>query len=137
MESSDTNLRVIRLTSGEDVMAEVTAFDHSNGRTYSLRNALRIMYVMGKDGNSITVAMIEWIFPRVSDQEEIRIDATNILFEVLPTKAIQEYYWNYLDQSESRTIELEQMEDSLETEQEIPYIMDMLEELKKKGRKLN
>jgi hypothetical protein len=137
MESIDTNLRVVRLTTGDDIMAEVTVFEHTNGKTYSLRNALRIMYVMGKDGNSITVAMIEWIFPRVSNQEEIRIDASNVLFEAIPTKAIQEYYWNYLDQTEVRTTELDELDNSSDEDSNIPYVMEMLEELKKKGGKLN
>jgi hypothetical protein len=137
MTQSDTNLRVIRLKTGDDIMAEVTVEVSNKTSSYTLRNPMRIMYVMGNEGSSISVAMVEWLFKRVSEDEEVSVSQDNILFEAIPTKALQEYYWNYLDAASSRIIEIEDMDAEYDSLEETRYINDMLEEIKKKGGKLN
>lgn len=139
MKNADTNLRVIRLKSGDDIMAEVTTEIHATKKTvkYTLRNPMRVMYIMANGGTSISVAMVEWLFRRVSEDEEVTISEDNVLFEAIPTKALQEYYWNYLEAASDRAVELEDMDADFESSEETSYIVDMLEEIKKKGGKLN
>jgi hypothetical protein len=139
MKTADTNLRVIRLKNGDDIMAEVTTEIHATKKTikYTLRNPMRVMYIMANGGTSISVAMVEWMFRRVSEDEEVMISEDNIMFEAIPTKALQEYYWNYLEAAEDRVIDLENMDTDFDSSEKTSYIADMLEEIKKKGGKLN
>lgn len=139
MKTADTNLRVIRLKNGDDIMAEVTTEIHATKKTikYTLRNPMRVMYIMANGGTSISVAMVEWMFRRVSEDEEVMISEDNIMFEAIPTKALQEYYWNYLEAAEDRVIDLENMDTDFDSSEKTSYIADMLEEIKKKEGKLN
>lgn len=135
----DTNLRVIRLKNGDDIIAEVTTTEHSKGTSYELRNPMRIMYVMGKNGTSITIAMIDWIFRRIYDHETVVIKEENILAEVLPSKTLQDYYWNYLAENDP-TETFEEPEFLTEESKEIPALNDTiaaLNDIRRKGGKLN
>lgn len=136
MKQADTNLRIIRLKTGDDIMAEVTTEIHATRKTvkYTLRNPMRVLYIMANGGSTISVAMVEWLFKRVSEDEEVIISEDNVLFEAIPTKSLQEYYWNYLDAAEDRVVDLEQMDSEFDPPEETSYIADMLEEIKKKGK---
>jgi len=99
MESSESSLRVLRLKTGEDIIAELTVLHNrkTERKTYSVSNPLRLIYMMGNNGTSITVGMIEWIFPRVSEDTSFNLKEEDVLLEMFPTKAIQKYYWDYLN----------------------------------------
>lgn len=136
MKNADTNLRIIRLKTGDDIMAEVTKEIHATRKTikYTLRNPMRVLYIMANGGSTISVAMVEWLFKRVSEDEEVTISEDNVLFEAIPTKSLQEYYWNYLEAAEDRVVGLEKMDSEFDPPEETSYIADILEEIKKKGK---
>jgi len=103
METSDSPVRVLRLKTGEDVVAEITVSYNkkTEKKQYSLTNPLRLIYMMGNNGTSITVGMIEWVFPRVSEMTSFTIREDDVLVVMIPTKSIQKYYFDYLNNSSS------------------------------------
>lgn len=130
-----TNLKIIRLKTGDDIIAEVLYSNQKGKETYSLINPMRMVYVMGPNGSSISVAMIEWLFPSVSEDTAIEINVSDTLFTANPASGIQEYYWNYVNREEASSYESESVDNPSEGVDE--YIKNMLLDIKNKGGKLN
>jgi hypothetical protein len=118
-------IKVIRLKTGEDIIARVVQI----GNMVIVKEPLRLLYMMTNAGGAITVALIEWIFPRVSEVKEVTLNSTDILFIIPPTESLVKYYDEYLLQPDQSDI-TEEAE-----EQNVVNIGETFKKLKKE--KLN
>lgn len=115
----ETNkLNVLRLKSGEDIIAVVTnVIGTPGGNLITIREPLRLLYMMANAGGTITVALIEWIFPRVSDVKEVTLNSSDILFIIPPTDSLIQYYNEYI--SKPNESDVTNLIETIEDNQEI------------------
>lgn len=99
MENEEYPLaKFVRLTNGDDIVAEVVETEDEKGILYMLINPLKVIYVQSpQHQNYLTVSFIPWVFPRICDHQEFTIHANDVLMVSNVSEKMNDYYWNNLD----------------------------------------
>jgi len=142
-------IKFIRMNTGEDIIAQIVKPDQDDEEYYVLINPLKILYTMSET-QGISIALMQWIFPRICDSQEFPVYSNDIITMCSPSKQMQTYYWNVLNKFDdmglvlaptNRKYQEEEEEyeyDDIEpTEEELEYINKMLEDVKNGKRKLH
>lgn len=82
-----TNLKIIKLVTGDDLLAEVT---ENSIATVTFKNPVRIVVVPTKDPRSPSVGFAPW--GEFSEDKEFTIDKYNILCIMAPIKEFVNQY---------------------------------------------
>jgi len=138
MESTNNNIKIVRLQSGEDVMAQYHA-DEENG-TVMLDNPMHIIFKRIPSGQTIMM-MMPWLPIELIKENNAVIYDSDILTIIDPKEDLIEYYGNIVLHANERmensteffsTEDEEEDYDEDETEEiEMEEVMKILEEKKK------
>jgi hypothetical protein len=128
-ESSD--VRFIRLTTGEDLVTEVT--DVANGRVH-INYPLKLLYTPSLTSGYLSISMMQWIFTRVSKNQAFDIDQVNVLVMSPADDDLKEHYEKTIISYQNRVDddESDDYEDfsSLNEEEGLEMLKDVLDKLK-------
>jgi hypothetical protein len=146
-------IKFIRMNTGEDIIAELVKHNQEDEECYVLINPLKILYSVSQSQGGVSIALMQWIFPRICDKQEFPVYSNDIITMCSPSKQMETYYWNVLNKFDdmgfvlapSNRNAMEQMyededddEDEVEpTEEELEYINKMLDEVRNGKRKLH
>jgi hypothetical protein len=149
-------IKFIRLNTGEDIISEIVKYDQEDEDFYLLVNPLKIIYSISKSHGGISIALMQWIFPRICDKQEFTLYSNDIITMSNPSEQMETYYWNVLNKFDDMgfvlspsgreqapqygsydDIEEDENDDIDPTEEELEYINKMLEEVKNGKRKLH
>jgi hypothetical protein len=138
MESTNNNIKIVRLQSGEDVMAQYHA-DEENG-TVMLDNPMHIIFKRIPSGQTVMM-MMPWLPIELIKENNAVIYDSDILTIIDPKEDLIEYYGNIVLHANERmensteffsTEDDEEDYDEDETEEiEMEEVMKILEEKKK------
>ena len=111
MDKNDS-VKFIRLTTGEDSISEVDEVREGDNWHYTLYSPLKIVYSIGSRPNVLSVAMMQWVFPKVVSDQIFNIYSNEILTIANPNEKFVEYYWecvqhfNEVREKQNENIEL-------------------------------
>lgn len=143
MKDIEGQVRFFRLNNGEDIIAysyRVPA-DEVDISHYILNDPMKIIYMTTSRGQRpyMSISLMQWVFSRISDKQEFRIEEKDVLFASEPAVALVDYYYetveHFLDMKEKQKKEIqfgevENLEDELFDEEEILDENEGLEMLK-------
>ena len=143
---SDT-VKFVRLTTGEDLISQVTEFISDDDHHYVLMSPMKILYLSGKTG-SMTISLMQWVFNRICDKQTFTIYPEDVLMVSDATEDIIEYYWDsisfYDDMTETKKteresgfIEAELDDKSVDDDTARDMITELLESFRKDRGKLH
>lgn len=87
--SKAKDIRFIRLTNGEDIVAEV--LDVANGKIV-FNNPLKILYTPSLNTGYLSISLMQWVFSRISKQQKFDMDLTNVLVMTDPEDNLKSHY---------------------------------------------
>ena len=88
-KSNSSDIRFIRLNTGEDLIAQVN--DVSNGRIF-MSNPLKVLYTPSLNTGYLSISLMQWIFTRISSKQDFDMDISHIIVMVEPDIKLQEHY---------------------------------------------
>lgn len=100
------NIKLIRLITGEDIISqciETYLLDTSSGKineemcskkqdSITLIEPLKLIYAIGGSTGLLSVSLMSWIFPKLTDKVEIEIKERDILFITEPSEKFIQHY---------------------------------------------
>lgn len=92
---SNENILFIRMVTGEDLIADIVWNDDS----VSFVNPMKIVYLVGDSTNSIKLSLVQWVFPRICQDQEFVINSDDILTMAPLTEELLEYYLDTIEQT--------------------------------------
>jgi hypothetical protein len=140
-------VKFVRLTTGEDLITQVTEFISDDDHHYVLMSPMKILYLTGKTG-SMTISLMQWVFNRICDKQTFTIYPEDVLMVADATDDIIEYYWDSIsfyddmtqtkkEERESSFIEAELDDKSIDDDTARDMITEMLETIRKDRGKLH
>ena len=89
------------MNTGEDIICSVS-YDPNENRPYVCRSPLKIAYTPShKNPSYMTVALLQWVFPGLTDQKTFSISERDILFVEDASLKMVDYYYQTLEDFES------------------------------------
>lgn len=95
LDSQEPETLFIRLVTGEDLIADVIWNDDH----VLFINPMKIIYVLGDTPGSLKLSLIQWVFPRITNDQEFLINGDDILTCAELSIELLEYYFDTLDQN--------------------------------------
>lgn len=95
-DNSESPLKFIRLSTGEDVLTEVVSVQENSKEHYVLINPLKIVYMVGDRPGSLMLSLIEWVFPRICSTQEFILQPKDIITSSVPSDQMADYYYEAL-----------------------------------------
>lgn len=92
----DDSVKFIRITTGEDLVSQITEISEGERQYYVLINPLKVLYVNDKSGY-MTVSLMQWVFHRICENQEFTIYPEDVVTMGTPTEKMVEYYWSSVD----------------------------------------
>jgi hypothetical protein len=84
------------MSTGEDLISKITT-DAESGY-YSFIHPFKVVYSVRPDkGNALTVNLVEWVFPNLTDKQEFKIFHDDIITLADPSKVMVEYYHSIVE----------------------------------------
>jgi len=93
----ESTVKFVRLSTGEDVIAEVNYFESDKEAYYVLNNPLKIVYMTGSKPGILSISLMQWVFWRISDTQTFTIYPEDVLTVANTTNSMEEYYWSSVD----------------------------------------
>jgi len=144
--SSNTDIKFIRLNTGEDIISEITEINYGEKSSFILKNPLKVLYVTSKT-SSLAISLMQWVFHRICEDQEFRMNSNDIIIMGNPTSSMLEYYLNSVEHFETvreehkKLVELEKHkqryiqnsieEEPLEEGEGIEMLKDFFDRVKK------
>lgn len=133
--SKAKDIRFIRLTNGEDIVAEV--LDIANGRIV-IDSPLKILYTPSSNKGYLSISLMQWIFTRISKQQKFDMDMVNVLIMSEPEQTLIEHYNESMDTFNNKNDEEEEDDidfNTLEGDEGIEMLKNLMDKIKGgKGR---
>lgn len=101
----DSNVKFIRMTTGEDIISEV--IDKDEKEKYVLINPLKVVYLLGERPGSLMLSLIEWIFPRICTEQKFEIFSSDIITIGDPSDDIVDYYYDAVGRVDTSDFKLD------------------------------
>lgn len=108
----DTDIKFIRLNTGEDIIAQIVETKEKNDLSFLLINPLKVVYTIGNNPMYLQISMMEWVFSRLCETQEFKVNSRDILTIAKPSDHMVTYYWDTLEAFVKR--KLKQTQDKLE-----------------------
>ena len=149
MNNVEAQVKFLRLNNGEDVIsfAYYVPEDDVSGAHYILNDPMKIVYMTTSKGSGpfMTISLMQWVFSRISNKQEFKIEERDVLFAVEPTDNLVEYYYETVDhfndmkETQEREIEFDsEFEDEYERAYDdaegLQLIQDMLKQTSDKKK---
>lgn len=116
MRRFENDIYHVRLNTGEDLISEVFFPESNNDPYMMLVNPMKIICLPSKKQGFVTLSLMQWIFTKITEEQEFPIHNKDILTMSRPNPNLKEYYTETVDFFNKKT------EDSM---------LDYLEELEK------
>ena len=93
-------VKILRLNTGEDIIASVN-LTYDGTKTY--QNPLKIAYTSSsRNPMYMSVGLIQWVFPGITETNSYHIAERDILFETPPSSKMEIYYHETVNEFEER-----------------------------------
>lgn len=141
---------VLRMVTGEDVISDAIFINEAGNKKYILNNPLKIVYMPITKGTHLSISLMQWMFSRISDNQNFEVDERNVMMITEPTESLTDYYYKtveYFDQVQeekkksSKSTEAELYKEAAMSDDEelldsdeMNEIQDYLSELSKKNK---
>lgn len=129
-EIVESDIKFVRLTTGEDLISEMEFITVDDSSYYVLKNPMKILYV--HNNNSMSISLMQWVFNKICDVQEFALFPSDIVTTGIPNQSLVHYYTTSLKQYNS----LREIESSSDTEND-PEIIDQSEGFKMMEEMLN
>lgn len=103
----ETAIKLVRLVTGEDVLAEVTYVEEEEYSYYVLSNPMKVVYLSGVKPGILSVSLMQWVFGRICDKQDFTISPKDVIFVNDASSSMEEYYYNTVDYFEKMKVQLE------------------------------
>ena len=89
----------IRLNTGEDLISEVLWPETKPGTEshITLLNPMKILCMPSNKQGFVTLSLMQWIFKKITDEQEFNIFSRDILTMSKPNSSLKEYYTETVD----------------------------------------
>jgi hypothetical protein len=84
------NLLILKIITGEEVMAEVISEPNATSQEYTIKNPVRVVVMPSKNTNSPTVGFAPWV--EWTDEKVFTIHKAHV---IVPMKPVQEFINQY------------------------------------------
>ncbi len=153
MKDIDGQVRFFRLNSGEDIIAFSYRVpkDDVEDEHYIMNDPMKIVYMTTSKGSRpfMSISLMQWVFSRISDKQEFRIETRDVLFAVEPAISLVDYYcetvdhFNEMKETQKKEIAfgdednnfLEDGEEMLEEGEGLEMLKDLLNQIKSIDKK--
>ena len=98
----ETSIKFIRLSTGEDVVADTTHVSDSHGPDYIvLNNPLKIVYIPNpRDATRVAVSLMQWVFSKMAAEQEFKIMMKDVITMAEASETLIGYYTDFIDSFE-------------------------------------
>ena len=93
----ESTVKFVRLTTGEDIIAEVMYFEDDKESYYVLNNPLKVVYMTGSKPGILSISLMQWVFWRIANTQSFTIYPNDVLTVANTTDSMEEYYWSSVD----------------------------------------
>lgn len=89
----------VRLSNGEDLISEVIWAETKPGTEshITLVNPMKIICIPSKKPGFVTLSLMQWIFKKITEDQEFNIFSRDILTMSKPNPSLKEYYVETVD----------------------------------------
>jgi len=94
IKEEDTNITILRLRTGEDVICE---FQGLTKKTFMMFNPMIIEYVRDRETGKIIMVMTPWVPVYLVKQNRAEMMYTEMITSFAPTDSLTEYYLNKIN----------------------------------------
>lgn len=119
----ETAIKLVRLVTGEDVLAEVTYVEEEEYAYYVLSNPMKVVYMSGVKPGILSVTLMQWVFGRICENQDFTISPKDVIFVNNTSSSMEEYYWNTVDYFEKMQVQLESQQ-KLDNEENADSFVD-------------
>jgi len=149
----ETNIKFIRMNTGEDVLAELVtkkmqSADSSAWKDFHfLINPLKVVYGLTPKKDGVIITLAQWVMDSICTTQEFSVDSKDILLIAEPSQEILQYYHDAIERNlNSKTQKMREMhrrevdlEEELELipDEEMEFLKSVIEGLKDNKRKLH
>ena len=146
-EPTEIIVKFLRLNSGEDIVCETQTITE---KTIKVIKPLKIVYTLSEHTGMLSVSLLQWVFPKISETESFDLDLHNIVVSSDASVDMTAYYYRSLDKIEktisvSKKYKQAMIEENYEDEfidedigdDALDYVKEMMEEVIKKSRRLH
>jgi hypothetical protein len=88
----ENSIQFIRLSTGEDLISEVTEIEKNDTSYYHLSNPLKIVYMSGSKAGVLSISLMQWVFWKICDEQEFIIYPEDMITMTKPSDDMEEYY---------------------------------------------
>lgn len=124
---------VLRLVTGEDIIADTVIKSDAGTTTYSVSDPLKIVYLPATKDTHISLSLMQWMFVRISDNQTFDLHERNVLFTTEPSDSLLEYYYKtvayFIEVRESQKEKIRMEENKIKDELYEEFAMSDDEEL--------
>ncbi len=97
MEDVQPLAKFIRLTNGDDLIADVVETEDEDGILYTVFNPLRVVYIDSEREGYTAIAFSHWVFSGLCEQQEFVIHAEDVMLIADLSEKMNKHYWDYLE----------------------------------------
>lgn len=133
----------IRLNTGEDLISEVIWPETKPGNESHvvLVNPMKIICIPSKKPGFVTLSLMQWIFTKITEDQEFNIFSRDILTMSKPNPNLKEYYYETVDFFNRKTSQsvldyLDELEKEIQAVEESDRIVDEAEAMDSDVEKL-
>ena len=84
----------IRLSTGEDIITQCSMDE----TTFTVYYPFKIVYTVSPAHNgALTISLLEWVFPNITEQQEFTLKKEEILTTAAPSEILHKYYNKVVD----------------------------------------
>lgn len=143
MEELEPEVKFLRLSNGEDIISEIIEIEEDETQYITLVNPMKVIYLPGTNPGSLTVSMMQWVFPRICTVQNFNINYDDILTIGIPSNAMIAYYYGTVehfsnDEKVAKNFEFPELEEEEQETLDDTSGLDMLNEFletRKNGKK--
>jgi len=134
-------IKFVRISTGEDLVSEMKIVRSEHiGDHYVLISPLKVIYALLEKPGMVSLNLISWIFPKITERQEFIIYPKDIITMADPTAGVKKYYNEMVMESKfSASIggssDFAAFDDDNEEDEEDEHIRQIMDELKSVKRK--
>ena len=125
MKNIDGQVRFFRLNNGEDIIAYSyhVPKDDVEPSHYIVNDPMKIVYMTTSRGTRpfMSISLMQWVFSRISEKQEFRLEDKDVLFAVEPAAGLTDYYYetveHFIEMKERQTKEIQFGEGEIDEEE--------------------
>ena len=93
----ESTVKFVRLTTGEDIIAEVLYFEDDKVKYYVLNNPFKVVYMTGNKPGILSISLMQWVFWRITNTQSFTVYPNDVITVADTTDSMEEYYWSSVE----------------------------------------